>query len=274
MNNNLKLIKSDLFNNVKCDFWRNENGDIFMTIVQLAQVLDYASKNGIEKLIANNKYLKDEEFSIISEILTGTDGKGSTQKTRIFTEDGIYEVTMLSKQPKAKDFRAWVRKVMKGLRKGELSLVMNDNLPSYMIENPKERAKRWIEEYEEKEQLALENKELAKEVEYKEDVIVGLVDTITLAEKRQLINRVVRSGGRHKIKDRWNELYKQFEDKYHINLKIRLERYNTENKPKLRNKLDYIDKKMNKIPELYDIACKLYENDIKVLIDELYQLQK
>lgn len=50
-------------------------------------------------------------------------GKGSTQETRIFTEDGIYEVTMLSKQPKARAFRAFVRKTLKALRKGEMVLV-------------------------------------------------------------------------------------------------------------------------------------------------------
>lgn len=28
---------------------------------------------------------------------------------------------------------------------------------------------------------------------------------------------------------------------------------------------------MNKVPELYEIATKLFENDIKALIDEMYQ---
>ncbi|QJX64882.1 hypothetical protein HLK66_16405 [Niallia circulans] len=37
--------------------------------------------------------------------------------TRIFTEDGIYEVTMLSKTEKAKEFRQWVRQILKELRK-------------------------------------------------------------------------------------------------------------------------------------------------------------
>lgn len=131
-----------------------------------------------------------------------------------------------------------------------------------------------VAEVEKNEQLELENKNLVKEVTYKEDVIIGLVDEISLVEKRQLINRVVRSGGGHKAKDRWNELYKQFELKYHINLKLRLDRYNEVNKPKLKGKLDYVDKVLNKIPELYEVACKLYENDIKQLIDEMYELQK
>ncbi|QTB12610.1 hypothetical protein J2B92_17365 [Lysinibacillus sphaericus] len=119
----LQIIKSEMFNNVSCDFYQNQNNEVFMTISQLAQSLEYASKNGVEKLISNNKYLKDEEFSILLDLSTGTDGKGSTQETRIFTEDGIYEVTMLSKQPKARAFRAFVRKTLKALRKGEMVLV-------------------------------------------------------------------------------------------------------------------------------------------------------
>lgn len=98
-----------------------------------------------------------------------------------------------------------------------------------------------VEEVEKNEQLQLKNEELTKEVVHKEDVIIGLVDEISLAEKRQLINRVVRSGGGNKARDRWNELYKQFELKYHINLKVRLNTYNEKNKPKLTGKIDYID---------------------------------
>ncbi|WP_406541948.1 hypothetical protein [Clostridium ljungdahlii] len=60
--------------------------------------------------------------------------------------------------------------------------------------------------------------------------------------------------------------------KYHINLNIRLDHYNREHKPKLRNKLDYIDKVMGKIPEIYEIACKIYENDIKELVQQMYEL--
>lgn len=49
--------------------------------------------------------------------MVSTDGK--QYDTRIFTEDGIYEVTMLAKTEKAKEFRAFVRKLIKSIRKGE-----------------------------------------------------------------------------------------------------------------------------------------------------------
>lgn len=158
---NLILAQSRAFNSVVCDLWQNENGDVFMTINQIAQALEYASKNGVEKLISNNHYLKDEEFSILTDLPTGTDRKGSTQETRIFTEDGIYEVTMLSKQPKAKEFRAFVRKILKGLRKGELQIVpAQQKLPS----NYKEALLALVQEVEKNELLEIEKQMYQQQV--------------------------------------------------------------------------------------------------------------
>lgn len=113
-------------------------------------------------------------------------------------------------------------------------------------------------------------KKQREEIEHKEDVIIGLVDEITLAEKRQILNRVVRYNHAN-YRDRWAVLYREFENKYHIDLQKRMDRYNSENKPKCKNKLDYIDRVMGKIPELYEIAAKLFEADVKALIEEMYQ---
>lgn len=113
-------------------------------------------------------------------------------------------------------------------------------------------------------------KKQREEIEHKEDVIIGLVDDITLAEKRQILNRVVRYNHAN-YRDRWAILYREFENKYHIDLQKRMDRYNSENKPKCKNKLDYIDRVMGKIPELYEIAAKLFEADVKALVEEMYQ---
>lgn len=122
--------------------------------------------------------------------------------------------------------------------------------------------------------IALQNETIKNQkddIEHKEDVIVGLVDEISLAEKRQILNRVVRYKGAN-YQQRWRELYKQFEMKYHLDLNKRFEGYNANHKPKMKNKIDYIDRVMNKIPELYEIACKLYENDVKELAKDLYMI--
>lgn len=120
---NLTLVKSESFGSVQCDFYQNENNGVFMTIDQLAQALEYADKNGVEQIISRNGYLKEMEFSTTHRLSVLEGGREVSRERRIFTEDGIYEVTMLSNQPKAKEFRSWVRAILKSLRKGETILV-------------------------------------------------------------------------------------------------------------------------------------------------------
>ncbi len=110
-----------------------------------------------------------------------------------------------------------------------------------------------------------------EEIEHKENVIIGLVDDISLAEKRQILNRVVRYNHAN-YQERWALLYREFENRYHIDLQKRLDNYNSEHKPKCKNKLEYIDRVMKKIPELYEIAVKLFENDVKSLVKEMYDI--
>ncbi len=49
-------------------------------------------------------------------------------------------------------------------------------------------------------------------------------------------------------------------DLFYINLQHKFETYNESHKPK--GKLDYIDRVMNKVPELYKIATKLFESNV------------
>lgn len=119
--NKLTLVKSEKFGEVKCDFYTNEKQTPCMTIAQLSDALGYASKSGIENIINRNDYLRSEEFMGTHRLWVG----GTEQKTHVFTEDGIYEVTMLAKTEKAKSFRSWVRKILKGLRTGELKLTQS-----------------------------------------------------------------------------------------------------------------------------------------------------
>jgi prophage antirepressor-like protein len=103
-----------------------------MTIEQLSDCLGYASKSGLENILVRNSYLKTEEFSVTHK-LWASDGKH--YNTRLFTEDGIYEVTFLAKTKQAQKFRAWVRNILKQLRTGELQLSSgNTTLTPYYFE--------------------------------------------------------------------------------------------------------------------------------------------
>lgn len=89
----LQLIKSSKFGEIECDIYSNEK-EMFMTTEQLGNCLGYQyARESINKLVSRHEYLKDKEFS--AEVkMTSPSGE---QNTRVFTEDGIYEVTMLAK---------------------------------------------------------------------------------------------------------------------------------------------------------------------------------
>lgn len=126
----LKLIKSECFGAVECDIY-GRNEEIYMTLTQLAYALGYSDKKGIENLIDRNPYLKDEEFSFIEKVPLVS---GGTQNSRVFTEDGIYEVTMLARTETAKKFRAWFRGILKALRSGKAKIVKMTEYQKSVIE--------------------------------------------------------------------------------------------------------------------------------------------
>ena len=139
---------------------------------------------------------------------------GRQGEANIVNEYGLYNLIMASRKSSAKKFKRWVtHDVLPSIRKtGSYSITQKPD--SYMIDDPIERAKRWIEEEQERQALKLENTKLTNEVIYKEDVIINLVDSILIADKRQVLNRVVRKGGKN-YSERWNALYKEFEAKYY-----------------------------------------------------------
>lgn len=198
--------------------------------------------------------------------------EGGEQYIKIIPEGDIYRLITRSKLDTAEEFESWIfDEVIPLIRKtggyvNNDDLFINTYLP-FADQNTVLLFKTTLSTVRKQNEIIKKQRE---EIEHKEDVIIGLVDNITLAEKRQVLNRVVRYNHAN-YRDRWSLLYREFEQKYHINLQQRLDTYNESHKPKLKNKIDYIDKIMNKIPELYEIAAKLFENDVKDLVKEMYE---
>ena len=128
-----------------------------------------------------------------------------------------------------------------------------------------------------KQALQAENIKQKEVISHKSDVIEGLTEDIELAEKRQRITQIVRYNSTD-FQKRYRLLYKEFELKYHMSLNRRINSEKVQAiKPEIKNKIDYIDRVLNMIPELYEIACKIFETDVKKLIKrewKIYNLQE
>lgn len=111
---------------------------------------DVAEKLGyVETAKAIRTHISEEDKGV-----SVLDTPGGQQKITIINESGLYSLILSSKLPTAKQFKHWVTsEVLPTIRKtGAYSVLQKPD--SYMIDNPVERAKRWIEEYEEKVELA------------------------------------------------------------------------------------------------------------------------
>lgn len=110
-----------------------------------------------------------------------TDNLGRNQETILINESGLYSLILLSKLPNAKKFKRWVTsEVLPSIRKTGAYQLMD----SYMIDDPVQRAKRWIEEQEEKQALERKIEEDRPKVEFADHVasISDCVDISTLAK--------------------------------------------------------------------------------------------
>lgn len=255
--NELQIFKNEEFGQVR---WTRIDGKDYAVAKDIANALGY--KNTNDAIIRHCKgVVKHEGFKI------------NGIQVALIPEGDIYRLTAKSELSGAEKFESWIfDDILPAIRQTG-GYVNNDDafirtyLP-FADDTTKAMFKSTLETVRKQNELIVKQQE---EINYKEDVIIGLVDKVTLAEKRQILNRVVRYKGAN-FQERWRELYRQFEMKYHIDLNKRFEAYNLTHKPKIKNKVDYIDKIMNKIPELYDIACKLYESDVKELAAQIYQL--
>ena len=156
----LEIVKQESFGAVKCDFFKDDEQEIYMTINQLAEALEYSSREGVKKILERNDYLRKEEFSTSYKLSLVEGSRRVSRERTVFTEDGIYEVTMLSQKPKAREFRAWVRKVVKDIRK--YGMYATEETIDKVLDDPDFGIKlleQLKEERAEKEQLALENKQ-------------------------------------------------------------------------------------------------------------------
>lgn len=239
----------------------------------LKQINIFRKSEGKKTELAHNDLLKiirnefEEEIheGKISQMFFDLEiGNGAKRKSPFF-ELTIAEAKQILVR-ESKFVRKSIIKLLEELEKNK-----EVKLNSYMISDPIKRAEAWILEEKERQRLELENKNLNTEVMHKEDVIVTLVKDVTLAEKRQRITQIVRYNS-NEYKERYNLLYSEFEKKYHMNLKRRINSDEYKHiKPRIKSKMELIDRGLNMIPELFELTCVLFETDYKEILKKFEQ---
>ena len=114
---NLKLITTETFGDLSCNFYRNMNDDILLTREQIGIALEYSNPDvALSKIHKKHKDRLDK-LSVVTK-LESTDGK--EYNTTLYSERGIMEICRWSKQPKANIFMDWVWDIIEKYRHNEL----------------------------------------------------------------------------------------------------------------------------------------------------------
>lgn len=123
--NNLKLITTENFGDLQCNFYRNMNDDILLTRKQIGSALGYANPSkAIRKIHLKHKdrleplclRIKLEGCTQIGANLS----KSDEQERVYYTERGIMELCRWSRQPLANQFMDWVWDIVEKYRNKEM----------------------------------------------------------------------------------------------------------------------------------------------------------
>lgn len=237
-----------------------KNRDGTLTSLELLEQINFfREQEGNKTILGHNDLLKIIRDEFTEEISLGKISQ-IKYKDKRNREQPLYILTLdQARQVLARESSTVRKAIFKYIRALEDEIDKKNKLLAGLFSDNKYEV---VECH--KKLLELEKEPLIKEIVYKGEVIDGLTKDISLMEKRQVLNQIMRKPFTN-FHDRWNILYKEFEGKYHIDLKRRVEGYNKRNKEKL-SKLDYIDIVMGKLPELYDLACKLFEGDTQEIL--------
>lgn len=172
-------------------------------------------------------------------------------------------IAMMARTEKSHEYRNYFLELEKKVLNSQIGLPTN-----YL-----EALKQLVASEEEKQRLEQEKKMLLQEITHKEDVIISIAKDISLAEKQQRISQIIRFGAKGRFQERYNLLYSEFDKKYHIDSKRRLDNAIARGDIKKSvNRMEYICKHLGMAHELYEIAVKLFENDFKQLMETWEQI--
>lgn len=115
---NLKLITTEKFGDLDCNFYRNMNDDILLTREQIGTALEYVYPDDALSKIHNRHKERLDTLSVVVK-LASTDGK--YYETTLYSQRGVMEICRWSNKPKANEFMDWVWTIVEKYRNGEIN---------------------------------------------------------------------------------------------------------------------------------------------------------
>lgn len=119
---NLKLITTENFGNISCDFYRNMNDDVLLTREQIGSALEYANPSTAIKNIHRKHRDRLDQLSIrvkLGGCQNEPTSKSEEQERVYYTERGIMEICRWSRQKKANQFMDWCWDVIEKYRNNQ-----------------------------------------------------------------------------------------------------------------------------------------------------------
>ena len=112
----LKLVKQDNFNGVKCDFHRGD-GEVWMTRRQIGKSLGYSNPTASIRNIHNRNKERLDKNSTRTKVVRVEGGREVEREMFMYSRKGIFEICRWSQQDKANDFIDWVWEVIEKIMK-------------------------------------------------------------------------------------------------------------------------------------------------------------
>ena len=269
----LTLLEEQRFLHKTIRVFGTVNNPLFLAR-DVAEWIEHKDVTSMLRSVDEDEKVKIELKSTLRSLSGGSLQANTTYS--FLTEDGLYEVLMLSRKPQAKPFKKKVKEILKSIRKNGAYIRNQESMtPEQLVAAGLIAAQKIIESKEK--EIALLNGRcglLTQTVDEKQETINAISRNVPAPTKRMILNRVMKRKSKDLIQNRWAVLYREFENINHMNLNLRIEKYNKEpNHKKCPTKIDYIDNVLGKMDELYDLAVKLFESDFTQLMQEMHLLR-
>lgn len=191
---NVEIFNSPMFGELRTS--RNEKDEPLFCLKDVCDSLGLQVGAVVNRL----QSCHISSIKVATEVISHGAATGKMQEQEMFfvTEPDLYRVIFQSRKPSARKFQDWVfEEVLPTLRKeGSYSMTQSkQSLASYQIEDPIERAKRWIEEQQhtraleaqteqQAQTIGIQQKELtvaAPKVKYYDDTLASM-DCLTTTQ--------------------------------------------------------------------------------------------